>query len=127
MNLKKWFISIGIQENQVTECDWWDEHEVTCIPESINIKDEAKVNDALTSSSNRKLTIAAVPCQHFSGRSLSDRNETLWNGWVVKSPDASYFFAGYLYKFYMNELYNYNLISFNIKLLKYLIKYYFME
>lgn len=94
MDLKKWFIGIGIPEHQVTECDWWDDHEVTRIPESVNVKDESKINEALETSPHRKLTISAVPCQHFSGRSLSDRNETLWNGWVVKSPDASYFFAG---------------------------------
>jgi len=94
LDLKKWFISIGIPEKQVTECDWWDEHEVTRIEDSIDINNAEALNKALTSLSNRKLNISAVPCQHFSGRSGFDFNETLWAGWVVKSPNASYFFAG---------------------------------
>ncbi|ORX44511.1 Metallo-hydrolase/oxidoreductase [Piromyces finnis] len=94
LDLKKWFKGIGIPEDQVTECDWWDENEVTIIPESVNVSDETALNEALTSSSNRKITICTVPNQHFSGRSTNDRNQTLWAGWVIKSQDCSYYFAG---------------------------------
>ncbi|OUM61841.1 hypothetical protein PIROE2DRAFT_12045 [Piromyces sp. E2] len=94
LDLKKWFKGIGIPVDQVTECDWWDENEVTILPESVNISDENALNEALTSTNNRKITICTVPNQHFSGRSMSDSNQTLWAGWVVKSQDCTYYFAG---------------------------------
>ncbi|ORX83563.1 Metallo-hydrolase/oxidoreductase [Anaeromyces robustus] len=94
LDLKKWFVGIGIPEKQVTECDWWDEHEVIRIPESVDITNEEAINEALNSSSNRKITICTVPNQHFSGRTGSDNNETLWAGWVIKSQDITYYFAG---------------------------------
>jgi len=94
LDLKKWFKGIGIPENQVTECDWWDENEVTSILESVNVSDENALNEALASSTNRKITVCTVPNQHFSGRSTSDSNQTLWAGWVVKSQDCTYYFAG---------------------------------
>ena len=87
-------MSINIPDNQVTECDWWDDHKITQLPDTIDIKDENKLNEALASPTSRKIIIGAVPCQHFSGRSGFDNNETLWAGWVVKSSDASYYFAG---------------------------------
>jgi L-ascorbate metabolism protein UlaG (beta-lactamase superfamily) len=40
------------------------------------------------------LELAAVPAQHFSGRGLSDRNKTLWCGFVLRSPAGSAYFAG---------------------------------
>jgi len=94
LSLKKWFIGIGISENKIIECDWWDEHEVTSIPEKVDITDESALNEALASSLNRKITICTVPSQHFSGRTGMDNNETLWAGWVIKSQDVSYYFAG---------------------------------
>jgi N-acyl-phosphatidylethanolamine-hydrolysing phospholipase D len=40
------------------------------------------------------LRFTAVPAQHFSGRSLFDRNATLWCGWVLSSKHHSVYFAG---------------------------------
>ncbi|MEO8432527.1 MAG: MBL fold metallo-hydrolase [Acidobacteriota bacterium] len=39
-------------------------------------------------------SVTAVPVQHFSGRGLSDRNRTLWTGFVLSGPSGSVFFAG---------------------------------
>ena len=39
-------------------------------------------------------SISAAPSQHFSGRSLRDRNATLWSSLVMRSPKHSVFFSG---------------------------------
>ena len=40
------------------------------------------------------LTITCTPAQHFSGRSLTNRNGTLWGGWTIRSATHTLFFAG---------------------------------
>ncbi len=40
------------------------------------------------------VVLHAVPTQHFSGRSLFDRNEALWCGWVIETPAGNVYFAG---------------------------------
>ena len=40
------------------------------------------------------VTLTAVPARHFSSRSVSDRDHTLWCGWVVAGPSGSFYFAG---------------------------------
>jgi N-acyl-phosphatidylethanolamine-hydrolysing phospholipase D len=55
---------------EATELDWWDQ---------------------VTIGSVR---VHCVPVQHFSGRSLTGRNERLWAGWVVEGPERRFFHAG---------------------------------
>lgn len=55
----------------ISELDWW---------ESVEVR------------SNLKIT--SVPASHFSGRSLNDRNKTLWCGYVIEGPKATVYFAG---------------------------------
>lgn len=40
------------------------------------------------------LQLVATPAQHFSGRSLSDGNRTLWASWVLIAGDTRVFFSG---------------------------------
>jgi L-ascorbate metabolism protein UlaG (beta-lactamase superfamily) len=40
------------------------------------------------------VTVTLVPAQHFSMRSLWDRDETLWGGFVVSGPSGNVYFAG---------------------------------
>ncbi|MBT1703086.1 MBL fold metallo-hydrolase [Chryseosolibacter indicus] len=54
-----------------TDLDWWNEQTI-----------------------NEKLSIQCVPAQHFSGRGLTDRNGTLWCGYVIKSSYGNIYFAG---------------------------------
>ncbi|KAI5476127.1 N-acyl-phosphatidylethanolamine-hydrolyzing phospholipase D [Pseudohyphozyma bogoriensis] len=82
----KWFKSIGFSSEHVTELDWWYQRDL-----SITLPGDTKSD----------LRITCTPCQHFTGRSLTDRNETLWASWAVNqlpSPSSSFkgsvWFAG---------------------------------
>jgi L-ascorbate metabolism protein UlaG (beta-lactamase superfamily) len=68
LGLKAWFADNGIRN--VTEMDWWDRQ------------------------SFMGLEFNFVPVQHWSKRTLSDTNQTLWGGWLVRAPQFSFFFAG---------------------------------
>jgi L-ascorbate metabolism protein UlaG (beta-lactamase superfamily) len=65
LGLKAWFAGLGIHD--VEELDWWDERKVG------------------------PLRVTCVPAQHFSGRTLWDRNRRLWSGWVVAGSRRLYF------------------------------------
>jgi L-ascorbate metabolism protein UlaG (beta-lactamase superfamily) len=39
-------------------------------------------------------TIHCVPALHFSSRGITDRNVTLWCGYVIESPERLVYFAG---------------------------------
>ena len=60
----------GIPRKRVTTLDWWDE-----------FKTEG-------------LTFISSPAQHFSGRDLIHRNESLWSSWVLKFSDKTVYFSG---------------------------------
>jgi len=68
LGLKAWFADAGITD--VEELDWWDRRVV------------------------RGLAFTCVPAQHFSGRTLWDRNRRLWSGWVVAGRSKRLYFAG---------------------------------
>lgn len=40
------------------------------------------------------LRVTSVPAQHFSGRGLSDRDKTLWCGYILETTAGTLYFAG---------------------------------
>jgi N-acyl-phosphatidylethanolamine-hydrolysing phospholipase D len=68
LGLKAWFAEIGI--TQVEELNWWEGRRV------------------------QGLTVTCLPAQHFSGRTLWDRNQRLWSSWAVAGDTKRAFFAG---------------------------------
>ncbi|KAA6431205.1 hypothetical protein FOE74_18025 [Rufibacter glacialis] len=65
-HLQRW----GVDAGKITELDWWETTEI------------------------EGLFLASTPARHFSGRGLTDRDETLWCSWVVKSGESSVYFGG---------------------------------
>lgn len=74
LGLKAWFTNKGVDPARVIEMDWWDEY--------------------VLEVADKQLLITATPSQHFSGRGLTDRNETLWAAWGITWPDFRVWFAG---------------------------------
>jgi N-acyl-phosphatidylethanolamine-hydrolysing phospholipase D len=68
LGLRAWFLEHGM--TQMEELDWW----------------ESKVY--------KGLSLTLVPAQHFSGRTLWDRNRRLWGGWTVTGREKRFFFVG---------------------------------
>ena len=67
-HLESW----GIAPSRITELVWWQSHRVP----------------------GTGLTITAAPSQHFSGRGLKDRNQTLWSSMVMAGERHRVFFSG---------------------------------
>lgn len=65
LRVRDWFEDKGIRN--VEELDWW---------EGVTYKD---------------LKIMCTPAQHFSGRWINDRNQTLWCSWTVLGKKRLYF------------------------------------
>lgn len=76
MGLAAWFRNEGIKN--VVELNWWQHHAQPSPPNNPN-------GDWL---------FTAVPAQHFSGRTATDRNKTLWAGWVMQQGKHKIYFAG---------------------------------
>jgi len=68
LGLKRWFAKRNI--TSVIELDWWQSHRVG------------------------EVEIVLTPVQHWSGRGLTDRMETLWGGYAMFAPHCHLFFAG---------------------------------
>ena len=69
---KQWFAAEGIAD--VVEMDWWERQQF------------------------KGLELTFTPVQHWSARSFTDRFQTLWGGWHVRTAGTaapfSFFFAG---------------------------------
>ncbi|MFO1380636.1 MAG: MBL fold metallo-hydrolase [Chitinivorax sp.] len=68
LGLRNWFVRRGMHDT--VELDWWDAHAFN------------------------GLAVHFVPAQHWSSRTLADRNQSLWGGFVVDGVDFRFYFAG---------------------------------
>jgi len=62
----------GVDPRAIVELDWWEEH---VLP-------------------GGALSLRATPAQHFSGRTPTTRNTTLWSSWVLTTAQRRLFFSG---------------------------------
>ena len=65
-HLERW----GIPADRITELDWWE---------------DTAVGD---------IALVSTPSRHFSGRSLTDRDRTLWCGWALVGLDRKVWISG---------------------------------
>ena len=80
----------------------WNPHLIVplCVGERLTVNGIAEVKEATELdwwqlvSLSPELKIMAVPARHFSGRSLGDRNRTLWCGYVIEGSFGAVYFAG---------------------------------
>lgn len=61
----------GVPKSKITELSWWHDNII-----------------------EGGLKIVSTPAQHFSGRTLHDRNKTLWSSWVIITEKHKLFFSG---------------------------------
>ncbi|CAN7625599.1 MBL fold metallo-hydrolase [Massilia sp. LjRoot122] len=60
----------GVEASKVRQFDWWEEATIDGV------------------------RFIATPSQHFSGRTLGDRDTTLWASWVILHDELRLFFSG---------------------------------
>jgi len=70
LGLKARLVDMGVPAERVQEFDWWQ------------------------SGVHTGVRLTATPAQHFSGRTLTDRNRTLWASWVIQSGDQRIYYSG---------------------------------
>jgi L-ascorbate metabolism protein UlaG (beta-lactamase superfamily) len=70
LGVKARLVEMGVPPARVQELDWWQ------------------------SGEHAGVRLTAAPAQHFSGRTLTDRNRTLWASWVVESGEQRIFYSG---------------------------------
>lgn len=70
LGVKARLVAMGVPAERVQEFDWWQQ------------------------ASHAGVRLTATPAQHFSGRSLSDRNRTLWASWAIESGAQRIFYSG---------------------------------
>jgi L-ascorbate metabolism protein UlaG (beta-lactamase superfamily) len=63
-------VEMGVPAERVQEFDWWQ------------------------AGGHAGVRLTATPAQHFSGRTLLDRNRTLWASWVIESGDQRIYYSG---------------------------------
>jgi L-ascorbate metabolism protein UlaG (beta-lactamase superfamily) len=72
LGVGKHLVRFGVDPALVVELDW---HETAPV-------------------AGGRVTLTATQAQHFSGRAMNDRNQTLWSSWVLASERHRVFFSG---------------------------------
>ena len=70
LGIARHLIRWGVDASKITELDWYNKIEVSDIH------------------------IIFTPSKHYAGRGLSDRNQALWGGWILKSKLISTYITG---------------------------------
>lgn len=70
LGVKRHLTEWGIDEDKVDEFDWWQE------------------------GTYDGIKIIFTPSRHFSGRGLTDKQTTLWGGWILDSSKEKIYFTG---------------------------------
>lgn len=70
LGVKARLIEMGVPAERVQEFDWWQ------------------------GATHAGVQLTATPSQHFSGRSLTDRNRTLWASWALQIGEQRIFYSG---------------------------------
>jgi N-acyl-phosphatidylethanolamine-hydrolysing phospholipase D len=95
---KKWFDASEVKN--ATELDWWESRDLKLSRIDSDSKEKrVSVESATTgggSAADITATISCLPCQHMTGRSLTDRMATLWSSWSVESGGKKVYFGGYV-------------------------------
>ena len=74
LNVSKHLLEFGVDKDKIEELNWWDNQELG------------------------SLNFIAAPAQHFSGRGIFDKDESLWVSWVIKSQKESFYFTEKLFE-----------------------------
>lgn len=83
-NLAWWFRRRGFHD--VTELDWWEYREMAGGPSAGGVP---------AGPAARGVRFDFVPAHHWSRRTLTDTNKSLWGGWMLTGPDGTrVYFAG---------------------------------
>lgn len=70
LGVKARLVEFGVPPDRITELDWWQ------------------------TRSQGGVQVTATPSQHFSGRTINDRDKTLWASWVVQSGNQRIYYSG---------------------------------
>jgi len=62
--------AMGVAADRIEELDWWQQ------------------------AKHGEVSLTATPAQHFSGRTLWDRDRTLWASWAIRSGNESIYYSG---------------------------------
>lgn len=96
-NRAKWIVPKGLKKSlkhlgvtNVVELTWWESH---VISNDGYQKPKSKGEDS-HEDSNGDFEIIFTPTQHWSCRTMFDRNSVLWGSFCVLSREKKFFFAG---------------------------------
>lgn len=70
LGVKEHLMRWGVEESKITASNWWE------------------------TAKYKGLELTLTPTRHFTGRSLTNRFETLWGAWVIKGANRSVYFSG---------------------------------